>query len=109
MPKISCSVVSCSYNQGNICSASILNIVGAKANITEETSCSTYINKEKVSNAVDDKVKIGETEAVLCEVETCIYHVRSHCSLADGIEVSNLGEAETYRDTDCLSFERRSE
>ena len=79
MPKISCSVVSCSYNQGNICSASILNIVGAKANITEETSCSTYMNKEKVSNAVDDKVKTGETEA------------------------------ETYRDTDCLSFERRSE
>ena len=79
MPKISCSVVSCSYNQGNICSASILNILGAKANITEETSCSTYMNKEKVSNAVDDKVKTGETEA------------------------------ETYRDTGCLSFERRSE
>ena len=79
MPKISCSVVSCSYNQGNICSASILNIVGAEANITEETSCSTYMNKEKVSNAVDDKVKTGEIEA------------------------------ETYRDTDCSSFERRSE
>ena len=109
MPKISCSVATCSYNQSGICDASVLKIVGDKANITEETSCSTYINKEKVSNSIGDEVKRGETEAVLCEVGTCIYHVRSHCSLADGIEVANLGDAETYSDTDCLSFERKSQ
>ncbi len=109
MPKISCSVASCSYNQGGICDASVLKIVGDRANITEETSCSTYINKEKVSNSVGDEVKRGETETILCEVETCVYHAQGHCSLEDGIEVSNLGEAETYEDTDCLSFERRSE
>ena len=109
MPKISCSAVSCTYNQGGICDASVLKIVGNKANITEETSCSTYTSREKVSNSVDGEVKRGETEAVLCEVETCVYRVRSHCSLPDGIQVGNLGEVESYRDTDCLSFDRKSE
>lgn len=108
MPKISCSVGSCSYNQGGICDASTLKIVGEQANITEQTSCSTYVSHEKISNSMDDEVKRGETETVFCEVETCVYHNKNYCSLKDGIEVGNLGEVETYRDTDCLSFERRS-
>lgn len=108
MPKISCSVASCSYNQAGVCDASVLKIVGDGANITEETSCSTYIKKEKACNAIGDEVSRGETETVLCEVETCAYHAERHCTLKDGIEVGNLGEAETYKDTDCLSFERKS-
>lgn len=108
MPKISCSVGSCFYNQGGICDASALKIVGDNANITEQTSCSTYINHQEVSNSVGDEVKRGETEIVFCEVETCVYHKKDHCELADGIEVGNLREAETYKDTDCLSFDRRT-
>lgn len=108
MPKISCSVGSCSYNQGGICDASALKIVGDKANLTEQTSCSTYINNERVSNSLDDGVQRGETETILCEVETCVYHNKNHCTLRDGIEVGNLGAVETYSGTDCLSFERRS-
>lgn len=108
MPKISCSVGSCSYNQGGICDARELKIVGDQANITEQTSCSTYVNNEKASNALEDGVKRGETDTILCEVETCVYHKAHHCSLADGIEVGQLDEAETYTDTDCLSFDRRT-
>ncbi len=108
MSKISCSVASCSYNESGICDASTLKIVGDKANITEQTSCSTYISGDKVSNAVDDDVKRGETKTIHCDVETCVYNDRKYCSLTDGIEVSNLGEVETYESTDCLSFERKS-
>lgn len=107
MPRISCSVGSCSYNQSGICGASELKVVGDKASITEQTSCSTYINNEKASNAVDQSVRRGETETILCEVETCVYHKANHCSLEDGIEVGQLYGAETYKDTDCLSFDRR--
>ena len=108
MPKISCSVGSCSYNQGGICDASVLKIVGDKANITEQTSCSTYNNNQEVGNSLNNEVKRGETETILCEVETCVYHNQDHCRLTDGIEVGQLGEVETYRDTDCLSFDRKS-
>ena len=109
MPKISCSVDSCFYNQDGICDANVLKIVGDKANITEQTSCSTYINNDKASNALDDEVPRGETEVIHCEVETCVYHDKDYCMLSSrGIEVGNLGQAESYEDTDCLSFDRRS-
>ena len=108
MPKISCSVKSCSYNQSGICDANTLKIVGDEANLTEETSCSTYIKNEKLNDALEDDALRGETETILCEVGTCVYHKHDHCSLADGIEVGDLGNVEDYRDTDCLSFERKS-
>ena len=108
MPKNSCSVRSCSYNQGGICDANTLKIVGEEANLTEATSCSTYTKNEKLNDALENEALQGETGTILCEVGTCVYHKNNHCSLASGIEVGNLGNVEDYRDTDCLSFERKS-
>lgn len=108
MPKISCSVASCSYNESGICDARELKIVGNNASITEGTSCSTYTHKENVSNSVGDGVTRGETETIHCDVETCAYNQKHHCALRSGIEVGNLGNVDSYNDTDCLSFEYRS-
>lgn len=106
MPRISCSVTSCSYNASGVCDASALKIVGNNANITEQTSCSTYDGDGKCSNSAC--VSRGETETICCDVQTCVYNKQEHCSLSDGIEVGNLGTVENYTDTDCLSFERKS-
>ncbi len=106
MPRISCSVTSCSYNASGVCDASALKIVGDNANITEQTSCSTYDGDGKCSNSAC--VSRGETETICCDVQTCVYNKQEHCSLSDGIEVGNLGTVENYTDTDCLSFERKS-
>ncbi|MDF2878779.1 MAG: hypothetical protein K0S30_1875, partial [Clostridia bacterium] len=50
MPRISCSVGSCSYNGKGICSAHILNIGGNKARITEATCCETYLKQGEYHN-----------------------------------------------------------
>jgi hypothetical protein len=106
MPRISCSVGSCSYNGKGICSAHILNIGGNKARITEATCCETYLKQGEYHNFEEQESGSTETEAILCKVETCAYHVKSHCSLNE-IEVGSLEEVDHYTETDCLSFERR--
>lgn len=108
MPKVSCSVTSCSYNASGICDASALKIVGNNANITEQTSCGTYVGESCCSNSTCGDVSRGETETICCDVETCVYNKQEHCSLSDGIEVGNLGTVESFKDTDCLSFDRKS-
>ena len=104
MPTINCSVESCVYNKEKICEAEILQIGGKGANWTESTCCETYRDSDDVHNNVTEA---GETEEILCKVETCDYNVNKHCSLSE-IEVSSHGDVSDYTETDCLSFERKA-
>lgn len=106
MGKIDCSVESCSYNKSGICSARILNIGGGRSKITETTFCETYLKRSEYSNAAEYEESAGNTEEILCEVETCAYHARQHCTLKE-IEVGSLKEVDDYTETDCLSFDRK--
>ncbi|MDF2613247.1 MAG: hypothetical protein K0S71_1033 [Clostridia bacterium] len=101
---ISCSVDSCSYNQEGVCNASILNIGGSGAQITEATSCETYLKQSEYSNLAQT-VRRGHTDTIFCSVDTCAYHDKQHCTLKE-IEVGCLKDVDDYTETDCLSFER---
>lgn len=108
MPRINCSVENCSYNQGKYCCASIVNIEGKCANITEATCCATFLDGMGYSNLQANNAQSStELDAILCQVDTCVYHKQNHCSLQE-IEVSALVKPEVYTQTDCLSFERRN-
>lgn len=106
MHRVSCSVNSCSYNQAGICSANILKVGGDRAMITERTYCETFMNRDDYHNALNQLITSGETESILCDVSTCAYYSKHHCTLRE-IEVGSLKEVENYSETDCLSFERR--
>lgn len=106
MHRVSCSVHSCSYNQEGICGANVLKVGGDRAMITERTYCETFIDKDGYHNALGQRVTPGETESILCDVSTCAYHAKYHCTLKE-IEVGSLKDVENYSETDCLSFERR--
>ncbi|MBE6022165.1 MAG: DUF1540 domain-containing protein [Cellulosilyticum sp.] len=108
MPKINCSVENCSYNQGKYCCASIINVEGKGANITETTCCATFLDRMGYSNLqVDAACHSNELDAILCKVDTCVYNKDRHCSLQE-IEVGALTKPEVYTQTDCLSFDRKS-
>lgn len=106
MPRISCSVQSCTYNQSQICGASVLNIGGGRSVVTETTCCETFLKQSEYSNMAEYAVEAGDTNVILCKVVTCAYHAREHCTLNE-IEVGSLKEVDTYTETDCLSFERK--
>ena len=108
MPRINCSVENCSYNQEKYCCASIINVEGRGANITEATCCATFLDRMgygslQAHNAHNSK----ELDAILCQVDTCVYHESGHCSLQE-IEVGALTKPEVYTQTDCLSFDKRN-
>lgn len=108
MPRINCSVENCSYNHNKYCCASIVNIGGSGANITEATCCSSFLDRMGYSNLQDNcETSCVEIDAIMCKVDTCVYHKDDHCSLHE-IEVGSLAKPDVYTQTDCLSFDRRN-
>lgn len=106
MPKINCSVDTCSYNQDHYCCASVVNIGGKGSTTTEATCCGSFLNRLGYSNLAQYTDRRGDLDAILCKVDTCAYHRDEHCTLNE-IEVGSLTEAQIYTETDCLSYERK--
>lgn len=106
MPKIDCSVSTCSYNNNKRCCASLVNIAGKGSVTTEATCCGTFLNSMGYNNLAEYTDVQREVDAIFCKVDTCAYNRSEHCSLNE-IEVGSLKEAQIYTETDCLSFERK--
>lgn len=103
MPKINCTVDTCSYNKSNVCRASIINVGGKGATSDCSTCCGTFLNRLGYSNLAQFTDNRGDTDAILCQVDTCVYNKAQHCGLQE-INVGSQSEAEVYTQTDCNSF-----
>lgn len=106
MPKVSCSVQNCSYNQNQCCCASIVNIGGKGSLENRATCCGTFLNQLGYSNMAQYTKARGELDAVLCRVDTCTYYKDEHCTLNE-IKVGGVEDVEIYTQTDCLSFQKK--
>lgn len=108
MPKINCSVENCAYNHSRYCCASVINVGGKGADITEATCCDTFLDGMGYSNVqVSNMQSSVDIDAILCKVDTCVYHKDEHCTLQE-IEIGCLTTAEDKTQTDCLSFDRKN-
>nr|WP_302597099.1 DUF1540 domain-containing protein [uncultured Cellulosilyticum sp.] len=107
MPKISCSVGTCSYNQDQQrCCASIVNIGGKGSQDSGCTCCGTFLNRLGYSDLAQYTNNRGDIDAILCRVDTCVYNTSEHCTLNE-IQVGSKTEADIYTETDCLSFKKK--
>ncbi len=107
MPKIHCGVDTCSYNQNKVCCASLINVGGKGATTNQATCCGSFLNRSGYSNLAQYTENRGDTDAILCQVDTCKYHSNDHCSLNEiQVDACN-GNAEIYTETDCMSFEQK--
>ena len=107
MPKIHCGVDTCSYNQDKVCCASIINVGGKGSTDNQSTCCGSFLNRLGYSNLAQYTENRGDTDAILCKVDTCIHNSSEHCSLNE-LQIGPSKEAaEIYTETDCLSFERK--
>lgn len=106
MPRINCSVENCSYNQQECCCASIVNIGGKGAKQSCDTCCGTFLNRLGYSNLAQYTENRGGIDAILCRVDTCVYHESEHCTLNE-IQVGSKEEVDIYTETDCLSFQKK--
>lgn len=106
MPRISCSVENCSYNQAQCCCANIVNIGGKGAQDNCDTCCGSFLNNLGYSNLAQYTNNRGGLDAILCRVDTCAYHADEHCTLNE-IEVGSSEEVDIYTETDCRSFKKK--
>lgn len=106
MPKVGCSVNTCSYNQSGACYASIINIGGKGASHEKATSCGSFLNRLGYSDLAEYTSMRGDVDAILCRVDTCTYYNDDKCTLQE-IQVGGQNEAEIYIETDCLSYNKK--
>lgn len=106
MTKVSCSVSSCSYYKDGGCYVSTVNIGGKGASSDHLTCCGSFLDRQHYSNLAEYTCNRGETETVLCNVNTCKYNENEVCSLNE-IHVGGEKEARIYTETECKSYDKR--
>jgi len=90
---VRCGMTSCTHNDndGN-CYASVLNIRGERARITDETLCCSFIDEDlralmEFSEEFNSSNKRATTTNIKCGASRCIYNVARLCK-ADKIKVN---------------------
>lgn len=106
MTLVNCKVPTCSYFKNNKCYAGIINISGKTAKNEAATCCGSFLNKSVYSNLSEFTSKRGETDEILCNVDTCKHHHRKSCTL-NQVEVGGVGNTLIYTETDCTNFEKK--
>lgn len=117
MTKISCSAITCLYNNYELCSAATIEIEGENAKHSKGTFCNTYSGDdlEEVVEGVLNTNYIGEVKQmfnrnediimnpkILCQALNCIYNHERKCS-AGNIYIN--GEDATAKvGTKCETF-----
>ncbi|MGI6436158.1 MAG: DUF1540 domain-containing protein [Syntrophomonadaceae bacterium] len=58
-PAVQCQAETCFYNQGNVCYAAAIEMLGEDAVNTTETRCKTYLPLSDDCSSVDDVSQLG--------------------------------------------------
>lgn len=105
MTKLNCSVVSCIYNEDNLCAKGDIMVEGKTATTPNDTSCSSF--KEAKNGCGCNHVGNPKKEInVDCHAVNCVFNEECHCA-AEHIGIAG-GNASTVADTECASFSNKS-
>lgn len=77
---ISCLSTNCTFNNDGICCASVVHIEGFDANITPETYCKTFVEKDnsyKINNCVLTTDNLCKN--IICSSSNCKYNLKGFC------------------------------
>ncbi len=105
MPKLSCSVKNCYYNEAKKCCREEIQVQGEDATVVDATYCGSF--KEKLDGATAKACHCeGSPENSLdvkCEAKNCIFNDNARCHAA---EIGIAGDGAKHESqTECGSFE----
>lgn len=77
---LKCSATNCAFNQRMECSAGAINIRGTYAVTSDETTCSSFV--DRISNSFTNLVNSKRTNPsnISCEAYKCIYNKNKNCT-----------------------------
>ena len=103
MTILKCAAATCLYNENQLCSRGVINVMGESAKNAEETSCGSF--RERSQSAVNS-VKNGcgcEKIQIDCKAHNCTYNENCRCTAA-AIDVDG-SDAKACSETKCDTFE----
>ena len=101
MPALSCSAMTCVYNQNELCSKGDIRVGGSGAKSSMETCCESF--KERQGTSASNSMGTPSANAdIRCEAEHCQYNQNCCCS-ADHVDVSGAAACRC-EETECTTF-----
>lgn len=106
MPELKCGVVTCVHNKQNYCELDSIEVVGSSAQVSEQTSCGSFVEKkgEQYSNAMSGTA--SPTSDIVCQAVECKYN-DSHKCYAGKISVTGTDACKT-EETECATFKKEN-
>lgn len=94
---LNCSAGSCIYNNSGICYAGNIEVHGTKATSTSETTCSTFISKDKGNSLSNNTSNTFTTSTdIYCKAKKCNYNSNQTCT-APSVQIN-------YNNASCDTF-----
>ena len=105
MPELKCGVVTCVHNKQNYCELDAIEVVGSSAQVSEQTSCGSFMEKkgESYSNSAKEA---SPTSNIKCQAVECKYNDSYKC-YAGKISVTGT-DAKKTEETECATFKKES-
>jgi hypothetical protein len=101
MPALSCSAMTCVYNQNELCSKGDIRVGGSGAKSSMETCCESF--KERGEGTMSNSTGCGCTKiGVDCEAQNCTFNDNCKCEAGD-IHIAG-DSACSCQETECSSF-----
>lgn len=78
--KLKCNATDCAFNNSMECVAGAINIRGEKADTTDDTYCSSYVDRS--SNSFTNSVNYIRTDPsnISCDARKCTYNENKNCT-----------------------------
>ena len=94
---LNCSAGNCIYNSSGICYAGNIEVHGAKATTTSETTCSTFVSKDKWNSLSNNSSNTFTTSTdIHCKAKKCNYNSNQTCT-APSVQIN-------YNNASCDTF-----
>lgn len=104
MAELKCGVVTCVHNVKNYCELDSIEVIGSSAQISEQTSCGSFVERkgEQYGNTMKDDV--SATSSIVCQAVECKYNDERKC-YAGKISVMGSDACRT-EETECATFKK---
>ncbi|MDD3278571.1 MAG: DUF1540 domain-containing protein [Lachnospiraceae bacterium] len=101
MPVLSCSAVTCVYNQDELCSKGDIKVGGSDARDADQTCCESF--KERSSSSMSNSQGCGcTTIGVDCKAQECEFNEQCKCK-AGAINIGGQNACQC-QETRCSTF-----
>lgn len=83
---LKCNATNCAFNKRMECSSGAINIRGAYAVTSDETNCSSYV--DRITNSFINSISSQRTNTsnIRCEAYKCTYNRNKNCT-ADNVRI----------------------